>query len=138
MRAVFPGCARGTPAGAAIWSSSSRACPRPRRPPTSGSRSRPGTEGLVALALGSLVATGRGGTPPEAFANVDVTPIAQASGVSETELHRLANLFASAAHPLAIPGGSALGASNGLEAGECHPGAERTARTTSVRPAAFS
>ncbi len=32
------------------------------------------------------------------------------------ELQRLANIFANAAHPLAIPGGSASGLSNGLEA----------------------
>jgi anaerobic selenocysteine-containing dehydrogenase len=77
----------------------------------------PGTEGLVALAIGSLVAAGRGGTPPAAYSEVDVAAVAQASGVSEADLKRLAGLFAGAAHPLAIPGGAALGARTGLQAG---------------------
>jgi anaerobic selenocysteine-containing dehydrogenase len=38
--------------------------------------------------------------------------------VSDKDLRRLARLFFEADHPLAIPGGSALTASNGLEAGE--------------------
>ncbi len=42
----------------------------------------PGTEGLVALALGRLISDASGGsTLPAAFANVDVNSIAAASGV---------------------------------------------------------
>lgn len=79
----------------------------------------PGTEGLVALAIGRLVAEGRGGVLPAAYSNVDVPGIAKSlGGPSEDDLHRLANLFTSAGHPLAIPGGVALGASNGVEAGQ--------------------
>ena len=77
----------------------------------------PGTEGLVALALGRLVAEGRGGGLPAAYLNVDVAAIAAASGVSQEALTHVAGLIATAEHPLAVPGGSALGASNGLEAG---------------------
>jgi anaerobic selenocysteine-containing dehydrogenase len=76
----------------------------------------PGSEGLVALALGRLVAEILGGAIPNAYLEVDIENVASASGVSVADLQRLANIFATAAHPLAIPGGSASGSSNGLEA----------------------
>ena len=79
---------------------------------------RPGTEGLVALAIGRLVAEATLPTLPRAFVNVDVAAVAEASGVSEEKLAHLADLFAKAEHPLAIPGGAALGQSNGLETAE--------------------
>jgi anaerobic selenocysteine-containing dehydrogenase len=75
----------------------------------------PGTEGLVAAALGKLVAAKKGGTAPAAFANADVDKAAALSGVSKDTLDRLANIFANAATPLAIPGGAALAQANGLE-----------------------
>ena len=78
----------------------------------------PGTEGLVALGIGRAAAQLRGGDLPAAYQNVDLGQVANASGVSQETLKRLAGLFVNAAHPLAIPGGSALGASNGLEAGQ--------------------
>ncbi|MBN1453189.1 MAG: molybdopterin-dependent oxidoreductase [Anaerolineales bacterium] len=79
---------------------------------------RPGTEGLVALAIGRLAAEATLPTLPRAFVNVDVAAVAEASGVSEEKLAHLAGLFANAEHPLAIPGGAALGQSNGLETAE--------------------
>ena len=75
----------------------------------------PGSEGPVALALGRLVAEGRGGAIPKAFLDVDVDAVASSSGVSQETLRRLATLFAGSDHSLAIPGGSALGQTNGLE-----------------------
>ncbi|HTX90949.1 MAG TPA: molybdopterin-dependent oxidoreductase, partial [Anaerolineales bacterium] len=78
----------------------------------------PGTEGLVAFGIGRAVADLRGGNTPLAYQNADLSRIAEASGVSQDTIKRLAGLFASASHPLAIPGGSALAASNGLEAGQ--------------------
>jgi len=78
----------------------------------------PGTEGMVALAIGRLVAEIRGGAIPNAYLGVDIDNIALSSDVSVPELQRLANIFASASHPLAIPGGSAFGLSNGLEAAQ--------------------
>ena len=78
----------------------------------------PGTEGLVALAIGRLVAELRGGTIPGAYQKVDVPGVIKASGVSDSDLHRLAQTFSAAEHSLAIPGGPALAASNGVEAGE--------------------
>jgi anaerobic selenocysteine-containing dehydrogenase len=79
---------------------------------------KPGTEGLVALAVGRLAAEVRGGALPRAFVDVDVAGIAEQSGVSEEILIHLAELFAAAERPLAIPGGAALGQSNGLATAE--------------------
>jgi anaerobic selenocysteine-containing dehydrogenase len=76
----------------------------------------PGSLGLVALAIGRLITEIRGHAIPAAYVNVDLGKISQECGISLTDLQRLANIFASAAHPLAIPGASAAGASNGLEA----------------------
>ncbi len=78
----------------------------------------PGTQGLVALAIGRLVAELRAAGVPSAYSNVDVPGIAKASGVSESDLRRLAGIFSAAGHALAFPGGSALTASNGWEAGQ--------------------
>jgi anaerobic selenocysteine-containing dehydrogenase len=75
----------------------------------------PGTEGIVALALGRLVAEKRGLVTPNAFVQVDVALVAESSGVDEENLHRLAEILSEADHPLVIPGGSALGQTNGLE-----------------------
>ena len=75
----------------------------------------PGTEGLVALAIGRLVAEARGGAIPNAFLVVDLASVVSASGIGEADLRRLADIFAQAEHALAIPGGGALGQSNGLE-----------------------
>ncbi len=78
----------------------------------------PGTQGLAALGLGRAVAELRGGSLPAAYQNVDLASIADATGVSQDMFKKLAGLFTAAAHPLSIPGGSALSASNGLEAGQ--------------------
>lgn len=78
----------------------------------------PGSEALVALAMGRLVAEIRGGVIPSAFLGVDINNTASVSGVSVADLQRLANMFTTASNPLAIPGGSALGCSNGLEAAQ--------------------
>jgi anaerobic selenocysteine-containing dehydrogenase len=78
----------------------------------------PGTQGLVALAIGRLVAELRGGEIPGAYQKVDLPGVIKASGVSESDLRRLAQIFSDGGHSLAIPGGPALAASNGLEAGE--------------------
>lgn len=74
-----------------------------------------GSEGLVALAIGQLVAQKIGGTIPNAFMGVDIASVVSTSGISDADLRRLASIFAQAAHPLAIPGGGALGQTNGLE-----------------------
>jgi anaerobic selenocysteine-containing dehydrogenase len=79
---------------------------------------KPGTEGLVALALGRLVAEKLGGALPAAFLEVDSAAAAGASGIRQEELERLASIFANAEYALAIPGGSTLGHSNGLEAAQ--------------------
>ena len=78
----------------------------------------PGTEGLVALALGRLVADLKGIALPAAFSAVDVGSVAEASGVEREDLDRLAALFADTENALAIPGGAPLGQSNGLQSAQ--------------------
>jgi anaerobic selenocysteine-containing dehydrogenase len=75
----------------------------------------PGTEGMLALALGRMVAEARGLAPSGAFDGVDITAITEATGVSVAGLRALAERFAAARHAVAVPGGSALGHANGLE-----------------------
>jgi anaerobic selenocysteine-containing dehydrogenase len=79
---------------------------------------KPGTEAMVALAIGRLAFDTRGGALPRAFANIDPQDAASKSGVPFETLERLAVMFASSAGALAIPGGSALGQSNGLAVAE--------------------
>ena len=75
---------------------------------------KPGTEGLVAAALGKLVAEKRGGSAG-VFKDVDVAKAASASGVSMDKLQHLAETFVGAFNPLALVGGAALAQSNGLQ-----------------------
>ena len=75
---------------------------------------KPGTEGLVAAAIGKLVAEIRG-LSAGAFSGVSVADAASASGVSEEKLHHLAEVFAGGFNPTAIVGGNALAVSNGLQ-----------------------
>ncbi len=78
----------------------------------------PGTQGMVALAIGRLVMEIRGQPIPPALQAVDIKGVASASEVSMADLQRLANMFSTASHPLAIPGGSTLGYDNGVEAAQ--------------------
>lgn len=78
---------------------------------------RPGTEGLVALAIGSLAAQIKGKVLA-AFDGVDLAAVAETSGVEQATLERLAQLFAAAERPVALPGGAPLAQSNGLAAGK--------------------
>jgi len=64
----------------------------------------PGTEGLVALAIGRLVAEAKGGVLPRAFAAVDPSNAASESGVTLETLEHIAQLIIDAATPIAIPG----------------------------------
>jgi len=79
---------------------------------------KPGTEGLVALAIGKLAAEARGLSMPRAFAGVDPLDAASRAGVKLEALERVAVMFANAASAIAIPGGAALGQSNGLATAE--------------------
>lgn len=78
----------------------------------------PGSEGLVSIALGRLVAEARGGLVPAAYRQIEIAAAVEASGIPDETLVRLAGIFAHAEHPLAIPGGAALGHTNGLEAAQ--------------------
>ena len=75
----------------------------------------PGTEGLIARAIGRLVAEARGSEMPAALESVDLEAVSSEAGIAMETLEHIAQLVAEAASPLAIPGGSALGLSNGLQ-----------------------
>jgi anaerobic selenocysteine-containing dehydrogenase len=79
---------------------------------------RPGTEGLVALAIGRLVAEAKGGAIPSSFSAVDPLDVASTAGVKLETLEHVAQLIAGSQSPLAIPGGAALGQSNGFVTAE--------------------
>ena len=76
---------------------------------------KPGTESLLVLALGRIAAEARGLPLPPAFANIDVNDAAATAGVDPDALKRLADLLNNSTRPLVIPGGAALGQSNGLQ-----------------------
>jgi anaerobic selenocysteine-containing dehydrogenase len=79
---------------------------------------RPGTEALVALAIGRLASELRGGPLPRAFSDIDPAEAASKSGMKLETLEHLAEMFANSTGALAIPGGAALGQSNGLDVAE--------------------
>jgi anaerobic selenocysteine-containing dehydrogenase len=74
---------------------------------------RPGSDHVVALALGRMVADLRGAEMPAVFAKADAVQAAEQAGISLEQLNGLASRFASAGKVLAIPGGGALGHANG-------------------------
>jgi len=78
----------------------------------------PGTEGLVALAIGRLVTEAKGGAIPKVFADVDPREVASLADVSLEKLEHIAQLVVEAESAIAIPGGSALGLNNGLQTAE--------------------
>ena len=82
----------------------------------------PGSEGLIALALGKIIADEElGRTELDAayatlYAEVDVAAIADTTAISAEELRRYAHMFAAGNHPVALPGGLLTGHDNGLDA----------------------
>ncbi len=79
---------------------------------------QPGTEGLVAAAIGRLVAEAKGGAIPAAFANADVKAAVTASGASMETLQEVAKRIVASSAPIVIPGASVLGRNNGLATAE--------------------
>jgi anaerobic selenocysteine-containing dehydrogenase len=79
---------------------------------------RPGTEAMVALAIGRLASELRGGPLPRAFSDVDLADVSAKSGIKLETLEHLAEMFANSSGALAIPGGAALGQNNGLAVAE--------------------
>jgi anaerobic selenocysteine-containing dehydrogenase len=83
---------------------------------------RPGTEGLVAMALIQIIAEEELGSADRVAqarslaSEVDVGSVALASDVAAEDLEHLAHVFAQADRPLAIPGGALAGKSNGKDA----------------------
>ncbi|MFT3893080.1 MAG: molybdopterin-dependent oxidoreductase [Anaerolineales bacterium] len=78
----------------------------------------PGTEGLVALAIGKLVAEAKGGNIPPAFSSVNVEEIIKASGVTREAFDSVVSHILKAVSPVAIPGAIAMAQNNGLAAAE--------------------
>ena len=82
----------------------------------------PGTEGILALALGRIIVeenlglAGNHSDHAHLYRNVSVADAAQACGLSVEEVRRLAHLFAAADRPLAIPGGQLTGYTNSTQA----------------------
>lgn len=81
----------------------------------------PGTEGLVALALGAIIselglARVKDGPAAALFKTVDVGGIANSSGVPLEKLTELARAFAKFQRPLALPGGGLSGHTNAAQA----------------------
>ena len=79
---------------------------------------RPGTEGLVALAIGRLVAEAKGTAMPQVFESVDLKKVTSTAEVSMEVLENIVQHIVDSTNPIAIPGGSALGLSNGLQIAE--------------------
>ena len=79
---------------------------------------RPGSEGLVALAIGRLVAEAKGGAIPSVFESVDLKSVTSSADVKLETLENIAQHIADSTNPIAIPGGSVLGLSNGLQIAE--------------------
>jgi anaerobic selenocysteine-containing dehydrogenase len=95
----------------------------PRRSLTAGNADewipiKPGSEGLVALALTRLVAEARGQIPSGAVGSIEPDQAAEAAGIEADKLKELARMFAASEHALAIPGGLALGQPEGLAAAQ--------------------
>ncbi len=79
---------------------------------------KPGTEAMTALAIGKLASEIKGIPMPRAFADVDPMTAAATANIKFDTLKQLAELFANSKGALAIPGGAALGQSNGLAVAE--------------------
>ncbi len=75
----------------------------------------PGSEGLVAMAIGQIAARVSNQPVPPFFAEVNLDEVAQAAGISTQKLQQLGELFANAENSLAIPGGAALTTDVGYE-----------------------
>jgi anaerobic selenocysteine-containing dehydrogenase len=75
----------------------------------------PGSENLVAQALGKLFTELKGGESSPYFQDVNIQEAADLSGVPVETLEHMAGLIAQAANPIFLPGGSAITHQNGLE-----------------------
>ncbi len=83
---------------------------------------QPGTEGLIALALGRIIVEENLGSVgshrpyAQLYSRLDVGELAQLAGLSVEKLRQLAHIFAGADRPVANPGGTLSGLTNGSQA----------------------
>ena len=78
----------------------------------------PGSEGLLAQALGSIIQSSYAAPGAHIFPQIDLKQAAAATGVAVDEMRRLAHIYYTASRQVAIPGGVPLGYANGLQAAE--------------------
>lgn len=76
---------------------------------------RPGSDGMVARAIGRLVAEARGGEMPAAFESVDLEAVTSEAGISLETLENVVQHILDSISPVAIPGGAVLSMNNGLQ-----------------------
>jgi len=76
----------------------------------------PGSEGIVALAIGKLVAEIKSQVLPSIFSDIKISDAVQSSGIAEEKFLEIAQIVANADHPIGLPGGAALATENGLQA----------------------
>ncbi len=78
----------------------------------------PGSEHLLAAALGMLVQEMRGTTKSVYYSQIDLEDVATQCGIAVEEMQRLAAIFSRAERALAIPGAGPLGYKHGLLSAE--------------------
>jgi anaerobic selenocysteine-containing dehydrogenase len=76
----------------------------------------PGSEGLVAMAIGKIAAESAGKEVPVIITNLNLENVSQVSGISVEKLQALGKLFGSTPLAVALPGGSSLTTADGLQA----------------------
>lgn len=78
----------------------------------------PGSESLLAGALGALVQERLGIALSPLYQSLDLQEVSQRTGVPVEDIERLARLFVEAEHPLAVPGSVAMAQTNGKQTAE--------------------
>lgn len=77
---------------------------------------KPGTEGMVAAAIGKIAASKANKTVPAMYAEINLSEVSNSAGISIEKLIELGELFGSGASSIALPGGSALTSESGVNA----------------------
>jgi len=98
---------------------------------------RPGSEGILAAALSSLVSELQGSDRFQALTQLDLEDTALLTGVSANKMKRLARLFFEIPGKVAIPGRACMDSSNGLENARAILGLNTAARNLGKRGGIF-
>lgn len=76
---------------------------------------KPGTEGMVAAAIGKIAASKANKTVPAMYTEINLSEVSNSAGISMEKLIELGELFGSGASSIALPGGSALTSASGVD-----------------------